>query len=153
MVGRVVSVKMQHTATVLVEGKKTHALYKKSFVSSKKFLADDPLGVNLGDVVEIIKIKPISKKKHWQITKVIGKDVIAMGEEHMKEKAQEAIEEAVPAGRQVMPEEEESTVDSLQTTAKKQAEVESPPAGRTGQKTEDKKEKVVKETRVKKEKK
>lgn len=126
MVGRVVSIKMEHTATVLVEGRKTHPLYKKSYVSSKKYLADDPLGTKLGDIVEVVKIKPVSKRKHWQVKKVLGTDVVALGEEHMKEKAQEAIEEAVPAlsvrqagGRQVMPEEEKAEEQVKQEEPKK----------------------------------
>lgn len=96
MIGRVVSIKMLKTATVLVTSTKTHPLYKKSFVRSKKYLADDPIGVNLGDLVEIIKTRPTSKRKHWKITKVVGRDIEAVVKEELKEAAIEAIEEVMP---------------------------------------------------------
>jgi small subunit ribosomal protein S17 len=105
MIGRVISVKMAKTANVLVEGRKRHSLYGKSFVHSKKYLADDQLGVSLGDIVEITKTRPISKRKHWKITKVLGKDVVALGTEALKEEAAEAIAE-------VLPEEEEAQAES-----------------------------------------
>ena len=113
MIGRVVSVKLQKTATVLVDSTKTHPLYKKRFKSSKKYLVDDSFGVSLGDVVEFIKVAPISKRKHWRITKVIGKDLISLGEEHLKTKAKEAIAE-------ILPEEEKKTpTDSVDLHRKK----------------------------------
>lgn len=102
MLGRVVSAKCQKTATVLVTGTKTHPLYGKSYVSSKRYLVDDPLNVKEGDVVEFLKIRPISKNKHWRITKVVGQDIVALGTEALKESAQEAIAE-------VLPEKEEET--------------------------------------------
>lgn len=73
MIGRVISRKMEKTATVLVEGTKTHRLYKKVFKQSKKYLVDDSLHTQPGDMVEIKEIKPISKRKKWQIIKVLGK--------------------------------------------------------------------------------
>lgn len=96
MTGRVVSTKMQKTAVVLIESTKRHPLYGKSYLSTKKYMVDDPVGVALGDIVELKKIRPISKKKHWQITKVVGKDVVALGEKAMKEVAAEAIAEVMP---------------------------------------------------------
>jgi small subunit ribosomal protein S17 len=96
MIGRVVSVKNAKTATVLVERTKTHPLYRKTYISSKKYLVDDSLGVKEGDVVEIVKIKPISKNKHFGVAKVLGQDVVALGTEAMKVKAKEAIEEVLP---------------------------------------------------------
>ncbi len=96
MIGRVVSNKMTKSAVVLVETKKRHPLYGKIFNRSKRFLVDDPLGVTEGDVVEIIKSKPISKNKHFQIKKILGKDFLALGEEALKKEAKEAIEQVLP---------------------------------------------------------
>ncbi len=101
MIGRVVSVKMNKTAAVLVENLKRHPLYNKSFKHSKKYLADDQTGVALGDIVEIQKIKPISKRKHWTILKVVGKDIVALGTEAMAKVAQAAIEEVMPEEKEV----------------------------------------------------
>lgn len=124
MIGLVVSVKMNKTAVVKVTSRKTHPLYRKSYIWQKKYLADDPIGVKEGDVVEIEKIRPISKKKHWQVVSVTGHRIEEIIEEQLKEEAQEAIEEAVPAGRQVMPEdkEEEPADKSQQTTADENAQ-------------------------------
>lgn len=96
MIGRVVSTKMAHTAVVLVTGTKVHPLYKKTFVSSNKYLADDPVGVTLGQVVEIVAVRPISKRKNWRVTKVVGRDIEAIVSEQLKEQAEEAIEEVMP---------------------------------------------------------
>lgn len=114
MKGRVVSNKMTKSAVVLVETKKRHALYGKIFNRSKRFLVDDPLGVTEGDVVEIIKIKPISKNKHFQIKKVLGKDFVALGEEALKIEAKEAIERVLPVEVEKKEESEQVAGDSGQ---------------------------------------
>lgn len=116
MTGRVTSTKLKNTATVLVERTAKHPLYKKTFKRSKKYLVNDPLGVKEGDVVEIIKVRPISKNKHWQIVKVLGRSLAEIAEQQMKEKAEEVIAE-------VMPEEKESeqvTVNSGQKEKRKE---------------------------------
>lgn len=96
MTGRVVSTKMKNTATVLVERTAKHPLYKKTFIRTKKYLADDSLNVKEGDMVEIIKVKPISKRKHWKIIKVVGKNLAEMAEEKLKVAAQQSIAEVMP---------------------------------------------------------
>jgi small subunit ribosomal protein S17 len=96
MIGRVVSTKMNQTAVVLVESRKKHPLYQKTYASTKKYLVDDQKGVKLGDVVEFVKCRPISKMKHWQITKVVGQDFVAVETEGLKESANEAIAEVLP---------------------------------------------------------
>lgn len=113
MVGRVVSTKMKHTATVVVTRTARHPLYKKTYVQSKKYLAGDLLGVHLGDIVEIVKVRPISKNKHWKVTKVVGQSMREIMSEQLQEKGEEIIAE-------VMPEEKikESSVVSLQTEEK-----------------------------------
>lgn len=96
MIGRVVSTKMKNTAAVLIERTAKHPLYKKTFIRTKQYLADDSLNVKEGDMVEIIKVKPISKMKHWKIVKVIGKNLAEIAEQQMKEKAEEIIAEVMP---------------------------------------------------------
>lgn len=96
MIGRVVSTKMQKTVAVLVEGKKTHPLYKKTYVWSKKYLVRDEIGAKLGDVVVVEETKPISKRVHWKISKIVGADVVALGEAAMKQVEEEAIAEVMP---------------------------------------------------------
>ncbi len=71
-IGKIVSAKSQNTCTVLVERFKSHPIYKKKYQASKKFLAHNENNeFKLGDNVEIAPTKPISKNKHWIVTKKI----------------------------------------------------------------------------------
>ncbi len=96
MIGRVVSVKMQKSAVVLVEDHKKHPLYGKIYLRTKKYLVDDPFNTKNGDVVEIVKVKPISKNKHFQIKKVIGSDIVSIETAQLQAGAAEAISEVLP---------------------------------------------------------
>jgi small subunit ribosomal protein S17 len=96
MVGRVISTKMINTAVVLIETKKKHPLYGKTYLNTKKFLADDKFGVSNGDIVVIEKVKPVSKNKHWAITKVLGKDIVSLEQAELQLEAEEAVAEVMP---------------------------------------------------------
>lgn len=113
MIGRVVSTKMQKTAVVLISRRKKHPLYGKTFVRTKKYLADDPLGVKDGDMVILEKVRPISKRKHWQIKKVMGRDIVALGEEVLKQEAKKAIAQVLPEEEG---EEEEARIKSQESS-------------------------------------
>lgn len=102
MIGRVVSTKMKNTATVLVERVAKHPLYKKTYIQTKRYLVDAEVVVKDGDMVEIIKVRPISKNKHWKINRVVGRNLAEITEEKLKAQAEEVI-------AQVMPEEKESS--------------------------------------------
>ena len=68
----VVSDKMQKTVTVLVERQFPHPLYGKVIKRSKKYLAHDPEEkYKLGDVVEIIESRPISKRKRFRVLRLV----------------------------------------------------------------------------------
>jgi small subunit ribosomal protein S17 len=122
MIGRVVSDKMEKTVVVLVESPKKHPLYGKAFKRSKKYLADDLLGAEIGDIVEIEKCAPVSKKKHWRVGKILGTDVVALGTEAMKEKAQEAIAEVLPEEPDESEETKEPKVAGEESTEKMEKE-------------------------------
>ena len=96
MIGRVVSIKLLKTVTVLVERVARHPLYKKTYVQSKKYLVNDSIGVEIGDIVDFVSCKPISKNKHWKITKVLGKNVAKIAEADLKKKAEEVISQVMP---------------------------------------------------------
>lgn len=124
MIGRVVSAKMQKTVAVLVEGQKTHPLYKKTFVWSKKYLVHDEVGAKVGDVVVIEETRPISKRVHHKVSKILGADVVALGEAAMKQVEQEAIEEVMPEEKEVEAVEAEVAVEEKsekKTETKKKA--------------------------------
>jgi small subunit ribosomal protein S17 len=112
MIGRITSTKAMRTATVLVERTKRHPLYKKDFVSTKKYLVDVETAVKVGDIVEFLKCRPVSKQKHWRVIKVLGQDFVALGEEQLKESAEQAIAEVLPEEK----EEEESVILASEAT-------------------------------------
>ena len=66
--GVVTSDKQDKTATVLVERRVMHPLYKKFVKKSKKFAAHDPENrCKEGDVVSIQECPPISKNKRFEV--------------------------------------------------------------------------------------
>lgn len=116
--GRVLSAKLAKTVTVLVERKKIHPLYGKSYKRSKKYLVHDDLGVVAGDVVEIVQIRPISKNKHFAISRVVGKDMEAIITQQLKEEAAEEIAEVMPVEKEVDKVEGEGSSEEINTEKK-----------------------------------
>ncbi len=73
MKGIVVSDKMIGSVSVQVTRLFSHPLYKKRVRRDKKYICDNPVGAKLGDEVVIEEIRPLSKRKRWQVIKVINK--------------------------------------------------------------------------------
>ena len=66
--GVVVSNKMNKTIVVAVEEVKKHPKYKKYYTAVKKFKAHEESGsYKIGDHVEIVETRPISKDKRWKV--------------------------------------------------------------------------------------
>ncbi len=77
LIGRVVSDKMDKTVTVLVERKVKHPMYGKVMVRSKKYHAhNDGNTAKVGDLVEIVETRPVSRTKTWAVTSVLEKAVV-----------------------------------------------------------------------------
>ncbi|MBZ4688550.1 MAG: small subunit ribosomal protein [Clostridia bacterium] len=73
-VGIVVSDKMDKTAVVQVETFVQHPLYKKTIKQSKKFKAHDENNeCGIGDKVEIMETRPLSKDKRWRVVNILEK--------------------------------------------------------------------------------
>ena len=73
-VGVVTSNKMDKTVAVRVDRLKAHEVYRRTVRLSKKFLAHDPDNrCQVGDRVEIIESRPLSRRKRWRVTRVLGK--------------------------------------------------------------------------------
>lgn len=98
--GRVVASKGNKTVVVLVERLKTHALYGKSFKSSKKYQVHSDISLSDGDLVQITKVRPISKHKHFKVLKVVGKDIAAIVTAELKQKAAQTIAEVMPVSEE-----------------------------------------------------
>lgn len=66
--GKVVSNKMTNTITVKVERRVIHPKYKKVVTKSSKVHAHAPDNdCQVGDVVTVAEIRPVSKTKTWQL--------------------------------------------------------------------------------------
>ena len=73
-VGRVVSDKMQKTIVVAIEDNIKHPLYKKVIKKTVKFKAHDENNeCRIGDKVEIMETRPLSKDKNWRLVRIIEK--------------------------------------------------------------------------------
>ena len=72
--GFVTSNKMDKTIVVAVEESRRHALYGKSQKITKKFMAHDENNeCQIGDKVEIMETRPLSKGKRWRLVEVVEK--------------------------------------------------------------------------------
>jgi small subunit ribosomal protein S17 len=73
LVGKVISNKMKKTVVVEINRTKRHPLYGKVVRISRRLKAHDELQCVVGDVVEIVESKPISKDKRWVVEKIVIK--------------------------------------------------------------------------------
>ena len=72
--GIVVSDKMEKTIVVAIKDKTKHPLYKKTINTTTKVKAHDENNeAGIGDKVEIMETRPLSKDKCWRLTRIIEK--------------------------------------------------------------------------------
>lgn len=72
--GVVVSDKMDKTVVVAIKDKAKHPLYKKTINKTKKLkVHDENNECGVGDTVEIIETRPLSKDKHFRLNRIIEK--------------------------------------------------------------------------------
>lgn len=72
--GKVVSNKMDKTIVVAIQDNVKHPLYKKIIKRTIRLKAHDEQNVcNIGDRVEIMETRPLSKDKRWRLVQVIEK--------------------------------------------------------------------------------
>ena len=73
--GTVISNAGDKTIVIKVDREVRHPIYKKNYRVSKKFHAHDENNeAQVGDVVEIIESRPISKLKTWKLSKIISQN-------------------------------------------------------------------------------
>lgn len=73
-VGMVVSDKMDKTVVVAIKDNVKHPLYKKIIKRTVKLMAHDENNeCGIGDKVEIMETRPLSKDKRWRVTEIIEK--------------------------------------------------------------------------------
>jgi small subunit ribosomal protein S17 len=73
LTGTVISNKMQKTVVVAVESLRKHRLYGKTVRRTKHFKAHDERNeAKIGDRVEIAESRPLSRDKHWTLSRILG---------------------------------------------------------------------------------
>ena len=73
-VGVVVSDKMEKTIVVAIKDNVKHPLYKKVMKTTYKLKAHDENNeCGIGDTVEVMETRPLSKDKRWRLVRIIEK--------------------------------------------------------------------------------
>ena len=73
-IGQVVSDKMDKTIVVAIEYSVQHPLYKKTMKRTYKLKAHDEQNeCGIGDTVEVMETRPLSKDKRWRLVRIIEK--------------------------------------------------------------------------------
>ncbi|MBI4732552.1 MAG: 30S ribosomal protein S17 [Chloroflexi bacterium] len=65
------------TKTVVVEIGRTfrHPLYRKVVHLSKRVKAHDELGCQIGDQVQIVESRPLSREKRWVVETIVKREI------------------------------------------------------------------------------
>lgn len=72
--GKVVSTKMDKTAVVAIEDNFKHPLFGKVMKRRVKLhVHDENNECTVGDVVEVMETRPLSKTKRWRLSRIIEK--------------------------------------------------------------------------------
>ena len=72
--GMVVSTKMDKTVVVAIEDNVKHPVYSKIIKHTLKVHAHDENNeCGVGDRVEVMETRPLSKTKRWRVTEIIEK--------------------------------------------------------------------------------
>lgn len=72
--GIVVSDKNDKTIVVQIEERKPHPVYGKMITTTKKLHAhDEGNEAGMGDTVQVMETRPLSKMKRWRLLKIVEK--------------------------------------------------------------------------------
>lgn len=100
-VGTVVSDKMDKTVVVAVDRLVRHPLYKKVIRRTSKFYAHDERNeCRIGDIVEIVETRPLSKLKRWRVVRIVQRAKVPLPvvrEEVAEETEEQLLEEVLQA--------------------------------------------------------
>lgn len=73
-VGRVISDKMEKTITVQIERLSKHARYEKFLrLRTRLHAHDEKREAKIGDLVEVMETRPLSKLKRWRLIRILEK--------------------------------------------------------------------------------
>jgi len=92
-VGTVSSAAADKTIVVTVNTSKTHPLYRKKYMVSKKFMAHDEKNeAQVGDRVSIEETRPLSARKRFVLKKIVEKAQVQHVEKEVPAEIAEVIE-------------------------------------------------------------
>ena len=80
LTGVVTSDKMMKTVKVELSRRYRHPLYKKVVTKNESVKAHDELDCQIGDKVQIVESKPLSKTKRWVVESIIKRSKLYSGE-------------------------------------------------------------------------
>jgi len=74
LTGKIVSDKMDKTVVVATETLVRHPLYGRTLKRTARFKAhDEANSCGVGDTVEIVECRPLSREKRWRVTRIVEK--------------------------------------------------------------------------------
>jgi small subunit ribosomal protein S17 len=74
MLGVVISNKMTKSVVVKIAHSYRHPLYQKVIHTSRAIMAHDEIGCEVGDKVQLVESRPISKRISWVVEKIVKKE-------------------------------------------------------------------------------
>ncbi|MFN3742637.1 MAG: 30S ribosomal protein S17 [Anaerolineales bacterium] len=74
LVGVVASNKMMKTVVVEITRTFRHPIYKKVIHRTKRVMAHDELGCQVGDQVRIVESRPLSRHKRWVVEAILQRE-------------------------------------------------------------------------------
>ena len=93
LIGAVSSDKADKTITVTVNTREMHPIYKKQYAVTRKYMAHDEKNqAGIGDKVEIKQTRPFSKRKSWELVRIVEK---ARGTVELRDEVSENFPEPV----------------------------------------------------------
>ncbi len=119
--GVVVSDKMDKTVVVAVDRLVRHPLYKKVVRRTSKFYAHDEFNeCRVGDIVEIMETRPLSKRKRWRVVRIVQRAKVPLPvarEEVGEEMEEQLLEEVFGAVPQAVEQTEQEVQEEHQQTS------------------------------------
>jgi small subunit ribosomal protein S17 len=74
IVGKVLKNKMDKSIVIGVERKVKHPKYGKFVKKTSTFMAHDEKNeCNVGDIVQVMETRPLSKSKRWRLVQIVEK--------------------------------------------------------------------------------
>ena len=90
LTGVVSSAAADKTIVITVTTRKTHAIYKKQYKVTTKFMAHDENNeCQVGDKVVIVETRPLSARKRYTLEKVLEKAAISKDDLDVIEKSED----------------------------------------------------------------